>query len=142
MSIQPTEQKKTNNYIMEKMTHFEEEIKKHLDELASTDTLFAPLYCNASKSIAKCCTYIVDSVKKSGRSGFTDDEIYCMAVHYYTEENVKDGKSNSNVRVVINKSISPSNEKLSQIKEKPITKKKITKTANTIIQQSLFDDEL
>ena len=46
-------------------------------------------YYAGEKDIASCCAYIIGRVKKSGRNGFTDPEIYGMAVHYYDEDSIK-----------------------------------------------------
>lgn len=130
--------KKINNNTMKKMTPFEETIKSHLDERASSDALFAPFYSNQSKNISDCCTYIVNTVKSSNRSGFADDEIYSMAVHYYTEDIVDVGKPISNVRIVTNQSKGDTPKPIAKVKSKSSP----TKLVNTILQQSLFDDEL
>lgn len=39
------------------------------------------------KTLDKCVDYIFTQVKNSGCNGFTDDEIYGMALHYYDEPN-------------------------------------------------------
>ena len=36
-------------------------------------------------------TYILNQVKKSGCCGFSDDEIFGMALHYYQEDNIEVG---------------------------------------------------
>ena len=36
-----------------------------------------------TKNIDNCITYILNQVKKSGCCGFSDDEIFGMALHYY-----------------------------------------------------------
>lgn len=84
---------------------FEETIKAYLDKRAKEDELFAKAYAKEEKSISECCNYILQEVEKSGRSGFADEEIYGMAVHYYDEENIKAKEMPSNVRVVVNHKI-------------------------------------
>lgn len=68
---------------------FQKVIKEYLDNRAKEDELFAKFYSNPSKSIEKCCDFIINEVKASGRQGFCDDEIFGMAIHYYNEENIK-----------------------------------------------------
>lgn len=68
-------------------------IKDYLDKRAQEDESFANYYSNSSKSIEKCCDFIINEVKKSGRLGFCDDEIFGMAIHYYNEEDIKDEKA-------------------------------------------------
>lgn len=84
-----------------KTNHFEKTIKKYLDERALTDELFAERYPNEKKSIKDCCTYIVNEVKKSRRSGYAAEEIFGMAAHYYDEDDIKPGKPISGVRIVV-----------------------------------------
>jgi len=50
----------------------------------------------------RCVTYILNQVQESGCSGFEDDEIYGMAVHYYQEENIEVGKSVDYLHVAVN----------------------------------------
>lgn len=83
---------------------FKAVIKAYLDNRAAEDELFAKTYAKAHKSINECCNYIIDEVRKSGRTGFADDEIYGMAVHYYDEDDIKDVKPVS-AKVVVNHTI-------------------------------------
>ncbi len=62
---------------------FERTIQSYLEKRASEDALFAERYANPKKNISDCCTYILNTVKSSGRNGFTDAEVFGMAVHYY-----------------------------------------------------------
>jgi hypothetical protein len=100
---------------------FEETIKAYLDKRAKEDELFAVAYAKEGKSISECCNYILQEVGKSGRSGFADEEIYGMAVHYYDEENVKAKEMPSHVRVVVNHKIEKE-EKQTTVREevKPV----------------------
>ena len=86
------------------MTKFEEAIKKYLDQVAAEDVLFKQKYEAEGKSLTKCCDYIVSEVKKSGRQGYADDEIYQMARHYYNEPDseLNIDSSQKSCRVVIN----------------------------------------
>lgn len=72
--------------------HFKQTIKAYLDKRAAEDALFSAAYAKQEKSVSKCITYILNQVHKSGCNGFTDDEIYSMAVHYYDEDNIEIGK--------------------------------------------------
>ncbi len=84
--------------------HFKQTIKSYLDGRAQADELFAARYTNPKKNIDDCCTYIMNQVQRSGCNGFTDDEIYSMAVHYYDEEDIDVGKP-INCRVVVNHTV-------------------------------------
>ena len=70
--------------------HFTRTIAEYLNQRAMTDPLFAPNLMKPNKNIEECITYILNEVQKSGCNGFDDDEIFSMAVHYYTR--VRDKK--------------------------------------------------
>lgn len=72
---------------------FQKTIKAHLDNLAGFDDNFAQKYAKEGKSIEECCNYILSSVQKSGCNGFTDDEIFGKAIHYYEEDDLEDIKA-------------------------------------------------
>lgn len=83
---------------------FKDAIAKYLNEFAKNDELFANTFAKPHKNINDCATYILNEVKKSGRQGFTDDEIYNMAIHYYDEDTIEIGKPIS-ARVVVNQAL-------------------------------------
>ena len=89
---------------MKTTEHFKRTIQAHLDRIASEDELFARFYSNPSKNPDDCITYILNTVKESGCNGFADEEIYSMAIHYYTEENINVGKP-MNCNVVVNHAV-------------------------------------
>ena len=60
-------------------------IQNYLEQRAQEDELFAPVFANPKKNIDECVNYILNTVQKSGINGFTDDEIYSMALHYYSK---------------------------------------------------------
>lgn len=67
---------------------FQRVIKDYLDKRAAEDELFAKDYAKPGKTIESCCDFIISEVKKSGRQGFDDSEIFGLAVHYYNEDTV------------------------------------------------------
>lgn len=81
--------------------HFKEVIQKYLDKRGDTDLLFTKQLNNPKKNIEDCIKYILNTVQKSGAQGFTDDEVFNMAVHYYDEENIELGKD-LDMKVVVN----------------------------------------
>lgn len=89
------------NQDMEDKDPFKAAIICHLQELATTDELFAKTLEKPNKNINDCATYILNEVKKSDRQGFADDEIFGMAIHYYDEDTIVVGDKIS-ARVVIN----------------------------------------
>jgi len=58
------------------------------------------LLTTEGKSIEKCVSYILHKVKESGINGFADDEVYAMAVEYYSTENIVVGDAPSGSVVV------------------------------------------
>lgn len=78
---------------------FQKVIKEYLDKRADEDELFAKDYQKSGKTIENCCDFIISEVKKSGRQGFADDEIFGLAVHYYNEDIVVYSKHQCNVVV-------------------------------------------
>lgn len=86
---------------MKASINFTSTIENHLKALAAGDPLFAATLKKPNKNINDCCTYILNEVQKTKRNGFTDDEIFGMAIHYYDEDDVKVGKA-VNARVVVN----------------------------------------
>lgn len=83
---------------------FNDTIKAYLEERAENDALFAVRFANPSKSVEECVTFILNEVKKSGCCGFTDAEVYGMAIHYYDEEEIEVGKP-INCQVVVNHTV-------------------------------------
>lgn len=86
---------------MKTTDHFKEVIKKHLEQRVAEDALFEPKYNNPEKNLDDCITYILNEVKKSGYNGFSDEEIYSMAIHYYDEDDIEVG-SPIRAKVVVN----------------------------------------
>lgn len=108
------------------MNGFEQAIKSYLDSRAKEDTLFAKTYAKPHKSIEECCRYIIQEVKKTGRQGFADEEIFGMAIHYYDEDSIKVEGKTPQCKVVHNqktdKTFSESKPKAQEpvkIQEKP-----------------------
>jgi hypothetical protein len=83
---------------------FKRTIQNYLEQQAANDKLFAASYSKPQKNIDDCITYILNTVQKSGCNGFADDEIYGMAIHYYTEDNINVGNP-VNCNVVVNHTV-------------------------------------
>lgn len=71
---------------------FKQRIQTYLEELSGADSRFSVKFRNPRKNIDDCITYILNCVKQSECAGFEDDEIFGMAIHYYSEENIDVGK--------------------------------------------------
>lgn len=96
---------------------FAEVIKTYLDNLAQTDELFAKEYAKESKSIEECVKFILSEVKKSGCNGFADEEIFGLALHYYTEDNLEISEI-GNCKVIVNHHVELTEEEIAEAKEK------------------------
>ena len=100
---------------------FKSTIKAYLDNMAAVDSLFAPVYQKPTKNIDNCITYILNQVKKSGCCGFSDDEIFGMALHYYQEDNIEVG-SPLKCNVVVNHHVELSEEEKKAARKAAIKK--------------------
>lgn len=98
---------------------FKRAIEKYLKERSEEDILFAQTLLKENKNIDDCCTYILNEVQKSGINGFTDAEVYSMAVHYYDEDNIEVGKP-IDCHVVVNHQVELTEEEKIEAKEKAI----------------------
>lgn len=143
-----------NNKVNKGTRAFNETIKAYLEDKAETDALFAVKFANPSKSVDECVTYILNSVQKSGCCGFTDDEVFGMAIHYYEENEIEVGKPLTNCQVVVNHSVELTEEEKAQARQdainqlrneemakmrKPTQPKKATENKTQVEQPSLFD---
>lgn len=105
------------------LNEFQKVILEYLENRAKTDKLFAETFKKEGKNIQDCETYILNQVKQSGRSGFADEEIFGMAVHYYDEDEINVGKS-VNASIIINKPLQeektelPKPKKVKEVKPK------------------------
>ena len=104
---------------MKPTNHFKQTIQNYLEQRAMNDVLFAISFRKPNKSMDDCITYILNTVQKSGCNGFTDDEVFSMAVHYYDEDNIEVGKSN-NCRVVVNHTVELTAEEKEEARQKAI----------------------
>lgn len=104
---------------MKTSDNFKKTIQAYLEKRAKSDELFAASYAKENKNVDECCNFILGEVQKSGCNGFTDDEIYSMAVHYYDEDNIKDVKP-VNARVVVNHVVELTEEDKKAAKESAI----------------------
>ena len=101
--------------------YFKTTIQNYLEHRAQEDELFAPRFANSDKNIDDCVTYILNTVQKSGINGFTDDEVYSMALHYYDEDNIDVGNPMS-CQVVVNHTIVLTEEEKAQARQNAIEK--------------------
>lgn len=98
---------------------FKKVISAKLEEIANRDPLFAFSMGKAGKNIDDCITYILNTVQKSGCSGFSDEEIYGMAMHYYDEDSIEVGEP-IQASVVVNHKVVLSDEDIKKAKQEAI----------------------
>ncbi|KEQ31228.1 hypothetical protein N180_02985 [Pedobacter antarcticus 4BY] len=114
---------------------FTDVIQAHLQSRAETDSLFAETLKKANKNIKDCITYILNTVKSSGRNGFDDEEVFGMAIHYYDEDDIKAGRD-INCKVVVNHSIATMDKVLADRPQEKVETKKVMKKQPLIVNQS------
>lgn len=73
---------------MKASENFRKAIEGYLGTLAQGDDAFAPHYAKASKNLESCLNYIFGEVKKTGFCAFDNQEIFDMAVRYYTDDSI------------------------------------------------------
>ena len=81
--------------------HFKELIKNYLDTRAKEDELFRAKYETTTRPIDDVVNYIFHAVQQSGCCGFSDLEVYAMAVHAIDEPHLEIGKP-MDCNVVVN----------------------------------------
>lgn len=118
---QPQSEAEKTTKVKAELNEFEKTIKAYLDKRASEDELFAKSYAKEKKSIKECCNYIISEVRKSGRCGFADEEIFGMAVHYYDEDDLGEIKA-ANGKVVVNHEIQLTEEEKAAAKARALAK--------------------
>lgn len=104
---------------MKTSDEFKRTIKAYLDERAAADEMFAQSYAKQGKTIDECVNFILNTVKETGCNGFTDAEIYGIAVHYYDEDNL-DAKylKGTSGNVVVNHHVELTEEEKQELAEK------------------------
>jgi hypothetical protein len=100
---------------MKATENFKKIISDKLQEMAAKDPLFAESLKKENKNIDDCITYILNQVKNSGCCGFSEDEIFGMAAHYYDEDNIEVGKA-IDCKVVVNHAVELSPEEIESAK--------------------------
>lgn len=104
---------------MKASIHFQTEIQNYLEQRAEYDELFARSYRNPLKNIEDCITYILNYVQKSGCNGFSDDEIFGQAVHFYDEADIEIGKP-IECKVMVNHHVELTEEEKAEARKEAI----------------------
>ncbi len=81
-------------------------IWNYLLDRAEEDSRIEVLLDKPNKSIEECVIYILKVVKQSKVCGFTDEEIYAMAMEYYEDDSITNvGEKDFQVDIVFNQPI-------------------------------------
>lgn len=99
---------------------FRKTIKDYLENRGLKDPLFARIVTKPNKNMDDCVTYILNTVKESGCNGFTDNEVYSMAIHYFDEDDIKPGSPMTNYKVVVNHHVELTEEEKKKAREDAI----------------------
>lgn len=73
---------------MKATEQFKSVMEKYLNDTAQSDTVFAQNFSKTSKNLESCFNYIFGEVKKTGLCAFDNQEIFDMAVNYYTDDSI------------------------------------------------------
>ena len=115
------------------MKDFKETIKEYLEEYSKQDPLFLKKYLSEGKTLDECVSYILALVKKSEINGYTDEQVFKMARHYYNEKDIKVDKVESEAgRIIINKEITLTDEETAALKKEAFNKEVIDKQAKIV----------
>ena len=95
---------------------FRKTVLNELTRRAEIDSLFEKSFQKPNKNIDDCISYILNTVEKSGVRGFTDDEVFSMACHYYDEDDIEPGKP-MKCKVIVNHTIELTEEEIKAAKK-------------------------
>ncbi|KRD09139.1 hypothetical protein ASE21_14930 [Flavobacterium sp. Root901] len=73
---------------MKASENFKTAIENYLNQTALADAVFAKDFSKESKNLESCLNYIFGEVKKTGLCAFDNQEIFDMAVKYYTDDSI------------------------------------------------------
>lgn len=137
---------------MESTREFKDTIERYVTAIADCNPTFAAKATRPGKDIDGCIAFILDTVAGSGCNGFTDDEVYSMAVHYYEEDDIKTS-GRTNCRVIVNHHVELTPEEIQEMREKAkrdIYEQEASRIrsagrpkqkAEEVIEMSLFDTQ-
>ena len=73
---------------MKPSDNFKTAIENYLNTTAQDDAVFAQSLTKENKNIESCYNYIFGEVKKTGLCAFDNQEIFDMAIKYYTDDSI------------------------------------------------------
>lgn len=96
---------------------FKETIKAYLEKRANEDELFAVTYQKENKNLDECCNYVMKCAQEGKCAGYSDEEVFGWAVHYYDEDDIKNIKPIRG-KAIVNHSVDLTEEDIKLAKEK------------------------
>ncbi len=125
---------------MKASEQFKTAVENYLNDLAQRDSSFAPNLRKTTKNLESCINYIFGEVKKTGLCAFDNQEIFDMAVKYYTDDTIH-SPAPINCKVVVNQPAQADLFTQSQAIFETTTKKtEVVPTPKTVQQTlTLFD---
>jgi len=123
---------------MKASEQFKTVMEKYLNDTAQSDTVFAQNFTKASKNLEGCINYIFGEVKKIGLCAFDNQEIFDMALKYYTDDSIETPAS-VRCKVVVNQPAAADLFTSAPVlSETPAEKTEmVVKTSKPIAQQTL-----
>lgn len=106
--------------MMKTSNKFQKTIAAYLEQRAAQEPTFAEKMKNPQKSLEECCDYILYAAKNGGCAGYTDDEVFGWAVHYYDEENLSFEEIKGQVQVIVNQTVKLTPEEIEAAKQRAI----------------------
>lgn len=99
---------------------FARAIAAYLDQRAAEDEQFAAMRTAVNRPTQDIVTYILNQVKASGCCGFSDEEIFGIAVHAAETADLDIGKPIPSCQVVINRQVQLTDEEKAEAKRQAI----------------------
>lgn len=115
---------------------FHDIINMYLVQRSEIQEDLAQAMQDPTKNLDDCVTYILNTVQKSGLNGFADQEVFDMAIEYYTTKEIEVGKKIQS-QVIVNRipELTPEEKKEAKLKafNEAVNeeKKKLTKKSKT-----------
>ena len=102
---------------MKSTDNFKQAIGEYLAHRAESDPDFATRYAQTERTLDDVVTYILNVVSASDCYGFTDEEIYGMAVHVIDEPDIEIGNPIDG-NVVVNHHVELTEEEKAELRER------------------------
>ncbi len=100
---------------------FKKAIAAFIEREKQADELFAEcVNSQPEKTIDGCVNFILKTVRESKIEGWTDDEVYGMAKHFFDEKELKDPGTIRGAHVVVNHQVELTDQEKAEAKKKAL----------------------